>query len=100
MTANDSAPDAPLCLAEILDLKAAAGLHKSLLARRGQDLTLDGSQVSRLGGQCLQVLLAAVAAWRTDGLSLSFVNLSEALIRALHLYGAADAFGLQKEKLA
>ena len=51
---------APVALAEpCLDLSAAGPLAASLLRRRGSPLALDGSAVERLGGQCLQVLLAA-----------------------------------------
>lgn len=56
-----------LALASSLDMTAAAPLAREILAVRGQPLTLDASQVRRLGGQCLQVLMAAEAAWAASG---------------------------------
>jgi len=77
----------PLRLDAILDLKAAGGLHSALMARRGHDLMVDVSEVRRLGGQCLQVLLAATKAWSADGRALSFEAPSEAFIQSLHQFG-------------
>jgi chemotaxis protein CheX len=91
---------APLVLPEVLDLKAAAGLHASFTARRGQDLSIDASQVRRLGGQCLQVLLAAVTAWKTDGRLLAFDNPSESFVQSIALFGVTFAGQTSKELLA
>jgi chemotaxis protein CheX len=88
-----------LTLPSVLDLKAASGLHRDLIELRGQDLNVDGGEVSRLGAQCLQVLMAGVIAWRKDARRLGFVNRSEAFDRALNLFGA-DLDTLQKEPLA
>jgi chemotaxis protein CheX len=59
-----------LKLPEVLDLAAAAPLAKSFLSRRGAELAVDASRVRRLGAQCLQVLLAAAATWKADGVRL------------------------------
>lgn len=99
---GDATPEdaGALRLAEVLDLKAATGLHVDLQAARGRDLTLDASEVRRLGGQCLQLLLAAEAAWEADGLSLQIASPSDALTEALGLFGATPGGRLQKEQLA
>ncbi|WP_284163081.1 STAS domain-containing protein [Frigidibacter sp. SD6-1] len=57
---------APVMLDRRLDLTAAAPLRARLLALRGQPVRVDASEVALLGGLCLQVLLAAAAAWRGD----------------------------------
>lgn len=57
---------AVLELPEVLDLKAAGPLHAQFTAVRGQPVQVDASRVQRLGGLCLQVLLAAEAAWKQD----------------------------------
>jgi chemotaxis protein CheX len=87
-------------LPETLNLKAAGGLYADLAAARGHDLALDAGEVQRLGGQCLQVLLAARDAWRSDGFDLSIVNPSDAFTQALRLFGATFEGSLQKEPLA
>jgi anti-anti-sigma regulatory factor len=46
------------------------------------------------------VLLAAAAAWRSDGLNLAIVNPSEAFTKALALFGARFDDGSHKELLA
>ncbi len=96
----DDAACPTLRLAAVLDLKAAADLHRDLMAHRGQDLVLDASDVTRLGGQCLQVLLAAVFAWRAEGKGLSFDHPSVAFIRALDMFGFAFEGSIHKERLA
>jgi chemotaxis protein CheX len=76
-----------------LDIKAAAPLANGLIARRGNSIVIDGSQVERVGAQCLQVLLSAAATWRADGVELDLVEMSSPLSDAL-----ATA-GLTKEDL-
>ncbi len=77
-----------LLLADALDMRAAAFLLEEVRTRRGAPLTLDGSRVERLGGQCLQVLLAAQAAWAADGLGFEIRAPSTALKDAWALMGA------------
>jgi len=61
-------------LSEVLDLKAAGPLHAQILGLRGAPLTIDASKVQRLGGLCLQVLLAAEATWRSDDQELTLAQ--------------------------
>jgi chemotaxis protein CheX len=81
---------ATLVLPSVLDLKAVGGLHADLLAVRGRPLTLDASQVSRLGGLGLQVLLAARTTWVEDAQPFSVINPSVDFAGALELFGAPD----------
>lgn len=72
--AGDATPGPPvmdgsvLVLPEVLDPGAAAPLRSLLLVHRGAALVIDAAGVRHMGGLCLQVLLAAQAAWREDGL--------------------------------
>lgn len=77
-------------LAEGLDLRAASPLAASLLQRRGRDLALNAAGVRQLGGQCLQVLLAARATWQADGCRLHVVDPSAEFTEALLLLGAGS----------
>jgi len=86
-----------LALTPVLDLKAAAPLQAALLERRGHPLEIDAADVQRLGGLCLQVLLAAAATWRADGLSMRVGPRSEAFLDALRLFGGESAFCFQPE---
>ncbi|MGP0060558.1 MAG: STAS domain-containing protein [Beijerinckiaceae bacterium] len=76
-----------LVLPSILDLKAATPLVETLLPLRGGDLLVDASNAERLGGQCLQVLVSAVATWQADGFSLEFAKPSDAFIEGLAVLG-------------
>jgi chemotaxis protein CheX len=76
-----------LQLPEVLDLTAAAPLAQSFLSRRGAELTIDASSVRRAGAQCLQVLLAAAATWKADGVALRLVNPTEELLEGGRLLG-------------
>ena len=67
-----SAPQASsscLILPDCLDASAAAAVKDMLLARRGNALVVDASQVRRVGAQSLQVLIAAARTWQADGQS-------------------------------
>jgi len=79
----------PLTLGDSLDMTAAGPLHKALLARRGQPITLDASQVRRVGGQCLQVLLSAQTTWAADGAAFEITDPSTEFADGLALMGAA-----------
>jgi chemotaxis protein CheX len=86
-------PTKTLRLPEVLDLLAAAPLAETLLNSRGANVVIDASPVQRVGTQCLQVLLCAASAWRTEGLSLAVANRSPAFAEGLQLLGIpADTF--------
>ena len=91
MLAHRPPGDNALHLDAVLDLKAAKPLADALTARRGADLEVDASEVRRLGGLCLQVLLSAVATWQGDGRTLTFLNPAPAFIEGLELLGVARA---------
>lgn len=79
---------AALALPETLDLKAAGPLKSAFMARRGEPVEVDAGQVRRLGGLCLQILLAARKAWADDGKSFSITGPSEAFVETTRLFGA------------
>ena len=83
-----SSEQATFALAEGLILRAAAPLATALLQRRGHDLTLNAAGVRQLGGQCLQILLAARTAWQADGYRLHVADPSAEFMEALSLLGA------------
>ena len=85
MTAN-------LTLDPVLDLKAAEPLRAALLERQGEALSLDASGVQRLGGLCLQLLLAARRSWAEAGQTLAIAPRSAAFEAALALFGAGGRF--------
>ena len=76
-----------LPLADCLDMTAAAPLHRDLLSRRGQPVSLDASQVRRIGGQCLQVLLSAQSTWAADGQAFEIVDPTPEFTDGLALLG-------------
>ena len=83
---------ATLVLDPVLDLKAAEPLKAALLERQGQALSLDASGVQRLGGLCLQLLLAARRSWTEAGQALAIAPRSAAFDEALALFGASGRF--------
>lgn len=70
-----------------LDIKAAGPLAAELIAARGKDLALNASQIERVGGQCLQVLLSAAATWSADGAELTIEEPSPAFADAIQTAG-------------
>lgn len=75
-----------------LDLAAATPLKAAFLGARGQALELEAGSVERLGALCLQVILAAHAQWRADGVAFSIVNASAAFAEAMQITGAGEIF--------
>lgn len=76
-----------LQLPEVLDLRAAAPLAQTFLARRGAELSVDASSVRRVGAQCLQVLVAAAATWKADGVCLRLEKPTEEFLEGSRLLG-------------
>lgn len=74
-------------LPDELDIRAAIPLAAQLGTMRGADLTLDLSQVERVGAQCLQVLLSAAATWEADGAELVLHQPSPAFTEAVTIAG-------------
>ena len=77
----------PIRLAAKLDLKASTELVETLRARRGADLTLDGSEVSHLGAHAVQTLLVAAHTWSRDGHALVCANLTDQALEQLGVLG-------------
>ena len=84
---NTHSGTATLALPPILDLTAAAAVLENFLTRRGKPLSVNAAEVQRLGGQCLQVLLCARAAWAADEQELRLDSCSEEFLAALDLLG-------------
>lgn len=77
-----------LTLPAVLDLKAAASLKADIQAHAGSPLDLDVSKVERIGGLCLQVLLAAAEAWKAAGHPFRLVHPTDAARTDARLMGA------------
>lgn len=87
VTQHYSPGTGPIVLADRLDTTAARALAGALRDRIGQDLHLDASAVTHLGGLCLQVLLAAGYDWRATPHRLQIAPRSDAFDDALRLFG-------------
>lgn len=77
-------------LPEVLDLAAARPLWSELSGALGNPVVLDASGVERLGGVCLQVLLAARMQWQRDGIPFAIVSPSPAFLDGLRLMAASE----------
>ena len=86
--AGSEPAQARLLLEPVLDLGAAERLYGQLLEVRGNPLDIDASQVERLGGLCLQVLLSARNTWRADGQPAVISQTSTAFDDAWALFAA------------
>lgn len=80
-----------------LDNVAAASLFEVLTSLVGSDIVIDGSRVERIGGLCLQILLAALSTWKADGMTLEFSQLSLDLVAGLELLGIRPQLFLDRE---
>jgi chemotaxis protein CheX len=91
MSAQISEEPARLVLPKVMDLASAAPLKAELLARRGGPLELDGSEVQRMGGLAVQLLLSAQTTWAADGQPFRAAESSDAMREALANLGATLA---------
>ena len=78
---------ANIALKGALNLKAAAPLLSELQKARGADITIDASEVERVGAQCLQVLLSARNTWVADGFALQIEHPTEGFQESLEFLG-------------
>ncbi|PIE11348.1 MAG: chemotaxis protein CheX [Rhodobacterales bacterium] len=76
-----------LALAARLDTDAAPKLREDLLGLRGQNVELDASSVTRLGGLCATVLASAAQSWAGDGHGLAIRAPSESFTAGLERLG-------------
>lgn len=90
---------ASIDLDPVLDIRAAAPLHRELMERRGTPLRLDGRNVERIGGQCAAILLSAARSWAGDGVPLVLDEPSEGLCEGLRTLGldASSIAGAETE---
>ena len=81
-----------LVLMSRLDLSTATTLKTQIAAHAGQDVVLDASEVTHLGGLGLQILLASAKSWRASGHSLKISPRSGAFDETIAQFGlSADA---------
>lgn len=80
-----------LKLPEVLDQTYAGPLAEALLAMRGAKVEVDAGQVQRVGAQCVQVLMSAMATWKADGVGLCVNDPSQEFRDALSLLGVGLA---------
>ncbi|MDB5652216.1 MAG: hypothetical protein JWL62_3736 [Hyphomicrobiales bacterium] len=74
-------------LPAVLDATAAIPLLHELIETRGAELTIDGADVTKLGGQCLQILFSAAKSWGEEGLTFELINPSTQLLEQVQHYG-------------
>ena len=84
------AEPATVSLTPVLDLQAAEPLRAELMSLRGRPLEIDASQVTRLGGLCLQVLMSARKIWAEDGVTLTVNQPSQAFSDQLTAFGEPE----------
>ena len=80
-----------LVLQPVLEPQYAPLLREELIARRGEDLVIDGSLVARPGTLCLQVLASAAASWAADAKIFEIMPASDTLREAAAVLGFTQA---------
>jgi chemotaxis protein CheX len=76
-----------LQLPDILDLTCAGPLAESFRALRGVELAVDAARVQRVGAQCAQVIMSAVATWKVDEVALCITDPSPEFSETFSLLG-------------
>jgi chemotaxis protein CheX len=89
MQAMTESQPATLKLRPVLDLRAAAPLKAEFGALRGRPVSVDATDVDRVGALCLQVLMSAHSTWTSDGVGFSLGKTSPAFEEGLETLGAS-----------
>lgn len=76
-----------LILNERLDSVAASVLRTEIAAAEGEDIALDASAVTFLGGMCLELLMCARQVWEASGHRLAIESPSDAFVENLSRFG-------------
>ena len=96
---SDLDETALVTLPRSLDASVAADLRGELMALRGRPVRIDGAAVERVGGLCLQVLLAAAQTWGEDGLACRIEGASPAMTEAVRRLGASERLTISEGDL-
>ena len=86
-----------LPLPAVLDMRQASEIAQAMRSVRGRPLIVEAQHVERLGGLCLQVLLAADLTWSRDGVPMSLESPSRAFRDAAHLFNATSLLARYKD---
>jgi chemotaxis protein CheX len=89
MQAATESQAATLKLRPVLDLTAATPLKAEFGALRGRAVSVDATDVDRVGALCLQVLMSAHSTWTSDGVAFSLAGTSQAFEEGLETLGAS-----------
>ena len=92
---NAAAATRRIRLAALSKAENAGELRDEILACKGADLEIDGSDVEFLSGLSVQVLLAAREMWRLDGVDFRIEDPSETLRADLSLFGLPGMLAVQ-----
>ena len=95
--ATKKAARGSLKLSPVLDLTEASALHGTLMSMRGRNVTIDASEVERVGVQCVQVLIAGARAWQADKKSYVVDKSSDAFAKTMQLIGIDTDLLVAKE---
>ncbi|WFE74026.1 STAS domain-containing protein [Roseinatronobacter sp. S2] len=76
-----------LKLPEVLDQRGAQIMATQLLDRLEQDVVLDATDVRRLGGAGLEMLISAQRQWQEDCKQFEIRNWSPAILKVLEVLG-------------
>ncbi len=74
-----------------LNGREAEPLKTLLTEKRGRPVTLEFAQVTQLGTQSMQVLMAAKTAWEADALPFEITNMSTEIRETLQICGLSPA---------
>ena len=90
--------DGKIELDEKLDQRSSLALLETLKSLVGQPVVLDTDRVRFLGGQCAQVLIAAVRKWSADGIDFS-IEASEKFQCIVRNLGLEDELFLSETQI-
>lgn len=97
MNETGTGSDGRISLPAVADLTQAAALKEQLERglMSGSGIVVDAAAVQRISSPCLQVLVAAAAAFeKTGGQSFTIADPSAALLETVSMLGLKDALGL------
>ena len=74
----------------VLKSENSIGLWNQINSHKGKNVKIDAAKVERLGGLCLETLVAASLAWKKSGVNFEIINVSDRFLKDVDLLGAKD----------
>lgn len=77
-------------LPKVLSLVEASSLLELFLGKKTSHISVNAENVTRIGSQCMQILLSAKKNWEEDGFDFMLTNPSKEFLKTMSIIGMSQ----------